>query len=60
MEQQNRSMEGKTHITIDYDGESIEIVTLDEKCVEVSTIQNAFNCGEIKGLSCQKDGQKQK
>jgi uncharacterized protein YuzE len=59
-EQQNRSMEGKTHITIDYDGKIIAIETFDEESVEVSTIQNAFNCGEIKGLSYQKDGQKQK
>jgi hypothetical protein len=60
MEQQNRSMEGKTHITIEYEGESIEIVTLDEKSIEVSAIQNAFKCGEIKGLSYQKDGKKTK
>ncbi len=53
-------MEGKTHITIDYVGKIIEIETFDEKSVEVSAIQNAFNCGEIKGLSYQKDGQKQK
>jgi hypothetical protein len=60
MEQQNRSMEGKTNITIEYDGESFEIVTFDEESIEVSAIQNTFKCGEIKGLSYQKDGKKQK
>ncbi len=59
-EQQNRSMEGKSQITIEYDGKVFEIETFDEKSVEVSAIQNAFECGKIKGLSYQKDGKNQK
>ena len=58
MEQQNRSMKGKSQITIEYDEKIIAIETFDEKSVEVITIQNAFKCGEIKGLSCQMSGQK--
>jgi hypothetical protein len=60
MEQQNRSMEGKIQISIEYDEYTIAIETTDEKSIEVSAIQNAFKCGEIKGLSYQKDGKKQK
>jgi hypothetical protein len=52
--------ESKTHITIDYGGEPIEIETTDEKSVDVKTIQETFGCSEVKGLSYDKDGKTQK
>jgi hypothetical protein len=62
MEQNKRSEEkndeSKCEISIDYEEYSIEIKTFDEKSIEVSAIQNAFKCGEIKSLSYQKDGKK--
>ena len=58
--QENEITQRKTQISIEYDGKIIAIEASDEESVEVSTIQNAFKCGEIKGLRYQKDGQTQK
>ena len=52
--------ESKTNITIECGDESIEIETTDENSVDVKTIQEAFGCSEVKGLSYKKDGSKQK
>ncbi len=58
--QENKIAQRNTQISIEYDDCSIAIETLDDMIIEVSAIQNAFNCGEIKSLICQKDGKKQK
>ena len=52
--------ESKTHITIEYGGERIEIEATDEKSVDVKTIQEIFGCSEVKGLSYDKGGKKQR
>ncbi len=50
----------KKLISIIKDEFSIAIETIDETSVEVSTIQNAFKCGEIVGLRYEKKGTKKK